>query len=85
MLPAEEEELSSVDSHRGKGQGKVGRASSPETIQRVGPSLTWAGNVPTCQLHPLVWHLGDPGNAKSESGRSLLEGKKKGKKGHITN
>lgn len=85
MLPAEEEGLSSVDSHTGEGQGKVVRASPPETIQRAGPSLTRAGNVPTCQLHPLVWHRGDPGNAKSESGRSLLEGRKKGKKGHITN
>lgn len=80
MLSAAEEGLGSVGPHTSEGQSKVVRASSPETMQRAGPSLTQAGNAPSSQLHPLVWHLGDPGNAKSKCGRSILAGKKKRKK-----
>lgn len=55
MLPAEEEGLHSVGPLTGDGKSTVVRGSSPETMQRAGPSLTQAGNAPTSQLHPLVW------------------------------
>lgn len=85
MLSAAEEGLGSVGPHTSRGQSKMVRASSPEAMQRAGPSLTQAGNAPPSQLHSLVWHLGDPGNAKSKCGRSILARKKKRKKGHIIN
>lgn len=66
--------------HSGEGQSKVVRASSPETIQRAGPSLTQAGNVPTFQLHPLVKHLGDQERLSVSLAEASWKEGKKGKK-----